>query len=261
MNRVWTNTARGLLFIGLILVLVGQTCLGQLGSIPDRELDILYQKETSVKLSILTEGWSVGYDIGRIEKYYITTFKHISFGSIHHFKEFSNANNFSSNATTSQYYYGKQNSLYYIRAGKGRIRYLSDKTKRRGVAVGYSLEGGLTAGFLKPYYLKFERNIDGLTRLVEEKYSEENASEFLDEHAIVDASNFLVGITETKLIPGVHGKFATHFSLRANSSFVSAVDVGIVMDLFIRKVPLMILQKNRPYFFNLYVTLQLGKRE
>lgn len=249
------------LSICLLLFMGSYSCWGQLESIPDRELDILYQKESSLKLSILTEGWSIGYDVGRIEKYYITTFKHLSFGSMHHFKEFSNANSFGSNVTASQYYYGKQNSLFFIRAGKGRIRYLTDKTRRKGVAIGYSLEGGLTAGLLKPYYLKFERNIDGLTRIVEEKYSEDNANEFLDEHAILDASNFLVGILQTKLIPGVHGKVATHFSLRANSSFISAVDIGVAMDLFIKNVPLMILQKNRPYFFNLYVTLQLGKRE
>ena len=50
----------------------------------------------------------------------------------------------------------------------------------------------------------------------------------------------------------------------AFDEFMRAVEAGIMIDIFPKKLPIMApvngVDENRPYFFNLYVSLQLGKR-
>ena len=54
-----------------------------------------------------------------------------------------------------EFKFGKQNSVFIIRAGKGFKRYLSDKARRKGGHFVYNLEAGPAIALLKPYYLKF----------------------------------------------------------------------------------------------------------
>ena len=70
-------------------------------------------------------------------------------------------------------------------------------------------------------------------------------------------------MNEISILPGGHGKVAVHFDWGAFDEYIKAVEAGIAVDVFPKKIPMMVPVEgveNRKYFINLFITLQLGKR-
>jgi hypothetical protein len=224
---------------------------------------VIYNKETVFDFFMHTSGFGVGMKFGEIKTYYRTKYYHIEFGNIKHPKEFkpSNPGNYL-NILNKPYVYGKQNGFYTLRAGIGEKRYFSEKARERGIAVALNYQGGLSLGFLKPYYLDLRQDASsGGPPVQAEKYSEENEEKFLDRNFIVGYSGFSKGLGETKIIPGIHLKGGVHFAWGAYDQFAKALEVGVMLDLYFQTIDIMIIEDNKPYFINLYLNLQLGKRK
>jgi len=228
--------------------------------LPNRK-GIVYKQEHAINFTLHTNGFRLGYDIGKIKTYYKTTYYHFDIGYVKHPKEIRQSVNYQSNLNiANSYSYGKQNSLYVIRGGWGAKKYLSEKARYKGIAVGYNYEFGATLGMLKPYYLSFAKRVDGIAVREQIRYSEENEDLFLDDTRIQGRGEFFKGFSEINFTPGIHGKFGGHFSLGAFEKYVSALEAGVMFDLFLQKVPIMVIDNNRSLFINVYITLQLGKR-
>ena len=122
------------------------------------------------------------------------------------------------------------------------------------MAVGISYEAGFSLGMLKPYYLEIYRTrdsnpIDFIT--VSEKYTDENASTFLDISRIHGASGFSKGLGELDFVPGGHFKVSVHFDWGAFDEFVKAIEAGVMGDIFVREMPILAdveFAENRPFF-------------
>lgn len=228
---------------------------------------VLYKEEVAFDLQLHTNGISFALNLGDIRKYYLTRYYYLGFGILKHPQEYRQPVNFQSGniliKTSSAFAYGKQNNFMVFRAGLGEKRYFSEKAKRKGVAVGVSYEGGVSIGVLKPYYLNLSRlEQNGVTDFVStEKYSEDNADIFLDINRIYGSANFFKGIDEVSFLPGLHGKAGMHFSLGAFDEFVRALEAGIMVDIYFRRVPILITERNNYAFLNAYLTVQLGKRK
>ncbi len=225
---------------------------------------VVYDREITGDFKWHTNGWSVAVNKARIKTYYKTTFYQLELGEIKHPKEYSQRleSRFLDSSPNS-FVYGKQNSLFVLRANKGAKRYFTEKASQKGVAVGMSYAIGAALGILKPYYLELRqfRDNSGKFTLASEKYSEENAVRFLDiNQSIYGASSFWQGISELRVVPGIHGKIALHLDWGAFDEYVKAFEVGLMADIFPRKMPLMITQENRPFFINFYLNVQFGKR-
>lgn len=254
----------GLLVCLFCLPLVSQTV------IQPKQIDyglrgILYKEERAFDLQIHTNGIAIGYNVGEIRKYYLTRYYHVNLGVLKHPKEYRQAVNFQGGnlllKSSSAFAFGKQNNFIVARAGIGEKRYFSEKAKRKGVAVGINYEAGVSLGILKPYYLNINRvEPTGRGEIVAEKYTEDNADVFLDPNVIYGSASFFKGLDEITIQPGLHGKFGGHFSVGAFDEYVRALEVGIMFDLYFKRVPIMILENNLPFFWNIYATLQLGKR-
>ncbi len=230
---------------------------------------IVYRKENTVRATILTNGYSLAYHKGEIKTYYKTTYYNIEMGILRDSRELSQNRNIpvSFNKISNSFKFGKQNHLYQIRAGKGVKRLLTDKAKRRGVAVGYNYEAGPSLAILRPYYLEliYEETSSGnnVRVLRAEKYTPENANRFLDYNQVFGGTGGKLGWSELSLIPGIQGKMGLFFSSGAFDEYAKSLEIGIVLDVYLRKVPIMVETANisaKPYFINFYATLELGKR-
>ena len=222
---------------------------------------VIYNRESAVNFTLHSNGFRLGYDRGVIKTYYKTTYYHFDIGYLKHPKEVRQSVNFQSNLNISNTYtFGKQNSLYTLRGGYGVKRYLSEKAIQKGIAVGFNYEFGATLGLLKPYYLTFANRVDGTTVQEQIKYSEDVRDIFLNDSRILGKGDFWKGFSELTFVPGLHGKIGGHFALGAFDKYVSALEMGLMFDLFLSEVPIMIIEDNRSIFINVYVTLQLGKR-
>ena len=228
---------------------------------------ILYNKEKSLEFRAHTNGVAIGVHFGEIKTYYKTNYYQFDFGLLRHPKEFRQTVTFNSGSpftrSSGSFTYGKQNQLMVLRGGVGRKIYFSDKAKRKGVAVGVDYEFGASIGLLKPYYLNLTRLQDNgfIDYVSTERYSEENKDLFLDETKIVGPASFFKGFGQITALPGLHARLGAHFSLGAFDEYVKAFEIGIMVDGFFKRVPIMIIENNTPMFINGYLSFQIGKRE
>ena len=228
---------------------------------------IIYNTERAYNISLHTNGLQVGVDFGKLLTYYKTRYYHIALGYLQHPLEDSANKNLSFNklGASKSFRFGKQNSLYLIRAGVGVKRYKSEKAKRRGVAVGWSYELGPVIGILKPV-----RNIylveiadTGIKSPVEITYKDD-PDLFMNYTAIFGRSNSLDSWAQLGFRPGLQAQLAAHFSIGAFENYVRAVEIGVMGDYFGTKVPILVeneFHSNDALFINLFVAFQFGSRK
>lgn len=229
------------------------------------EKGIIYNSEQSVDLRVNTNGFSIGYNQGKIKTFYKTNIFYFDITLHRDIKENRQNNKVifaPTNETSTAFYYGKTNSLYTIKAGKGIKRYWSDKATKKGVMVGYLLEGGITVGILQPYYIKVATlNEDtGLPELKEIKYGAGSDDLFLDNSRIFGRASLSKGLFESTFIPGIHLQAGLHSDFGKYDDFLKALQVGIMANIFTQPIQLMVNQPKRPYMLNLYLSLQFGRR-
>ena len=229
---------------------------------------VVYNKETTFDLRMHTRGLALGLNFGKLKTYYLTRFYHIGIGELRHHKENrTSLDQTAGGARVSRpFVFGKQNNFYALRFGYGEKRYFSEKAKRKGVAVGLSYQGGLSMGVLKPYYLDLyaTENTGPFTSIISVRYSEDNAPSFLNPWNIYGASPWTKGLGELRFMPGIQTQVAVHFDWGAFDEYAKAIEAGIMLDLYFQKVPIMVDQpevENRPFFLNLFINLQFGKRQ
>ncbi|MDQ3016096.1 MAG: hypothetical protein M3R25_05180 [Bacteroidota bacterium] len=228
---------------------------------------ILYNEEKVLELRPHSNGGVIGVQFGKIPAFYKTRYYQFDLGLLRHPKEYRQSITFNSGnpftRSANSFTYGKQNHVVVLRGGVGQKRYFSDKAKRKGVAVGVNYQVGASIGIIKPYYLHLSRlEDDGFTDYVStEKYSEENRDLFLDDTKIIGPASFFKGFDEISVIPGLNARVGAHFSLGAFDQYVKAFEMGIMVDAFVRRVPIMIIDNNMPVFINGYLSFQLGKRQ
>lgn len=226
---------------------------------------IIYNKEFAVELIPQTNGFAVGFNLGKIKTYYKTTFYHLDLGQLRHVREFRQSYDLQNfNGKTSRpFIYGKTNSLYVVRGAYGVKKYFSEKAKEKGLAIGMTVQGGPSLGFLKPYSLELiRRQNDSPTSIFisTETYSENNKDIFLDPNAIYGGTGFTTGWKGIKINPGLNFRTAVLFDWGAFDEFLKSAEVGVVADFYFLPVPIMVTQDNSRLFLNFYLNLQLGKR-
>ncbi len=245
---------------------------------------VVYNKEFTVDFRAHTNGFlALAANFGKIKTYYKTKYYHFEIGELKHNKEFRTRDFISASASraSSSYIYGKQNNFYVLRAGLGTKRYLTEKAARKGLAVGINYMYGPSLGIIKPYYIDInasDANTNSNLQVRSIRYSEEEAMNFLDissnsnnANNIIGHSGFTKGFSEVTLTPGLHGKFGLHLDWGAFDEFVKAVEIGLMADVYFQTIPIMVDDypaqdiiptnvRNRPFFVNLYLSLQLGKR-
>lgn len=222
---------------------------------------IVYNNEYFFELKAKTNGFGIGAGYGKIKTFYKSYLTYFSLENVRSIKEIRQDKK-SANFPSSPYAYGKINSLYVIDAGKAMKYFWSDKDSYKGVLVGYKLGIGLSLGVLQPYYLRVKYSLPDDSKLYfkEIKYSEETATIFLSQDDIIGKSRLFKGIAQSKLLTGAHIQAALHFDFNKSDEFISAFEIGGKLHVFTSAYSLMAHQKASPLAFNLFLTMQFGKR-
>ncbi len=256
-------------FLGASLSVVAQQELPGNSNIYDaRGIGIIYDHELTFNVALATpRNFFLGVRSGKLITYDKTRFWTLSLGDIRHSRERRenpDRVNVVSNRVSRAYVFGKQNQLYALRLGFGTKRFLSEKARERGVAIGYSYEFGPTLGIVKPYYLEIERN-DAAP--IDVRYTGDNLDVFVgNQNLVFGASAWTVGLDEIGLRPGIHAKFATHFGFGAYDEVAKSLEAGLMADYFLGSTDIMVESEltpgvsNPPVYLSLFINLQIGKR-
>lgn len=235
------------------------------------ELDlkgVIFKQEKAFQFRLHEQGAAIGYYKGDIKTYYKTRFYNVELGFQRDPRERrQNKNyNFGSEGASRSFSFAKINSVINVRAGLGMKTYLSEKAKRRGLAVGWSYEVGPSIALLKPYHLKliyFPDDGQPSVNIKSEAYSEENADKFLEIDDIYGAAPFTDGFRNISIVPGLQAKASLHFGLGAFDKYMRAVETGVMLDIYTRRIDILVeseTRRNSPYFIRLFAAMQLGVR-
>ncbi len=227
---------------------------------------IIYKKEWALDLRLHENGAAIAYNTGKIKSYNRTNYYQIELGYTNDPRE-RNQSKISSRGRSGSFSYGKVNNLINLRIGAGVKKYLSEKEKRKGLAVGYTYEIGPSIALLKPYHLNLIYTTEEGGQLtaftVSEKFTEENAERFLNVNAVDDKSSFFKGFDDLSIRAGLQGKIGAHLAWGAFDKNVKALETGIMFDIFPSKIPILIETEeisNNRYFLRLYLNIHLGTR-
>ncbi len=221
---------------------------------------VIYNTELSGLCRFHTNGFTMGINYGTLKTYYKTNIWRLEVVNLKHPREYLNRLKFSPSqggGSAGSFTYGKQNSFFALHAGFGQKYYFSGKADKQGVAVGMSYSVGPSLGFIKPYYIEMS-NPNGNVII---GYSDETASSFLNLNSIVGSAGFGYGFDELSVVPGGQAKVALHLDWGAFEAAVQAIEVGLMVDFYTKQIPIMVTEDNKPYFFNLYFAVELGKRK
>ncbi len=170
-----------------------------------------------------------------------------------HPKEMRSNSAFGISFTPNSYILGKINNFYAFKIGYGQRRMIAGKPDPGNVSIHWVYLGGISAGLLKPYYLK-------IAGLGEVKYSDSLENEFISPGRIEGRAPFTKGFNEIKLVPGMHLKTGLHFDFATSRKTVLALELGVNGEFYTQKIEQMVGQDPKALFFNFYASLQFGKR-
>lgn len=125
------------------------------------------------------------------------------------------------------------------------------------MAISYILNAGLTFAYAKPAYVETIFVDEGIVETKIERYDPDKHTQY----DIIGGASFFRGFFGGTFYPGVYLKAALHFESSIVANKISGLEVGGVLDLYPRKVPILANDLNRYYFFNLYVSLTFGTKK
>ncbi len=217
-----------------------------------------YDREYTLGLSGHGRGYAVN---GRYLKFvdgYNKNGLEVEFSKIRHPKEISTPDQFQRSGRG--FVFGRVNSFYTLRTGFIREKILFDKTDKGTVSISMIFSGGLSLGLLKPIYVRIAD--PAIEEIIIERYNPEihNRSEVIGE------ASYSTGINETKLKPGIYGKFGFNFDYNLLDEKVTSMEVGLIYDMFFTEVPIFYEQNggediNTLGFFQLYIAVNFGYKK
>ncbi len=221
---------------------------------------IAYRKHSLFGLKLTNDGDGAFSEFGRAQSIKKSLLFQIDLAERKHQKEDKQTNPY---IPTSPFIFGKINFFYPFKLGVQQQILLGNKSNKNGVAVSANFGGGITIGFLRPYYLDINDSATGNRRSI--KYDSPDSTIFTSADQLkslsVSSSGFGKGWGDMKITPGFYAKGALRFDYGRYNEIVSAIEVGITAEYYTKKIPQLIFTAPKAYFFNAFVALEFGKRK
>jgi hypothetical protein len=237
-------------------------CLSSLAQdtshVASEEVSILYRNEAEGGINIHSNGFGITFKRGWHLTGYRKHILDIDFVSMRDPKQYKLANQFYPDS--KPFFFGKLNFAYILRGGYGRQNIIFGKGERSGVEVRYNYYVGLSLGITKPVFLDVlvDNPYDSLTKKVEtRKYDPNDADQQVQEN-IYGPGPYFEGLDQLSIYPGGYGKFALSFEYAGWQQKITAIETGVVVDVYPTSLPIMANSKKNYFFFNFYISLIWG---
>lgn len=152
--------------------------------------------------------------------------------------------------------FGKQNYLYSFRLQYGRDFILFKKAPQQGVEIKAVFAAGPSIGLEAPYYVEWTRTTGNNSVVFREQF---NGS--IPKQSINGPGRLFQGLGESKIVPGINFKAALNFELGIFKSQVTGFETGILVDVYSRKIDIMVDAKNYSTYPTLFLAVFFGNRK
>lgn len=259
-----------IVLIGLCIAILPVSGFSQSNLSSREHKDFLYRDEMSGGFAVHSFAYSLFIEKARIKSIYKKQIFQADFTYYKHPKEKRQPGVDYQGKAYKSYVYGKKNNFFAFHFRYGYRHTIGEKANHSGVGVYFTYMLGASLGYLKPYYLELFKTDGSLSNLEtsSEKYTAENAERFLDNSqnspsgipSIAGYTGFQKGFKDIEPVFGGNIKLGLHFDWGKYDAFIKALEVGVMADVYYKKIDMMIIENNHPYIINVYASLQLGKR-
>ena len=161
------------------------------------------------------------------------------------------------------YYYGKLNTLTFLRAGYGYQQTLYRRAERKSIEVRMVYSIGPTLCFAKPVFLEVQypdtiSAVTGGDNMITKTEAYDPLKH--NQNNILGRAPVFYGLGQISVYPGAHAKLGFSFEYGEMRNAVKALETGVVLDFFPKAVPTMAYVKPENFFVTLYVGFTFGKR-
>lgn len=237
---------RFITILGCVILSFSAFGQGEIDSVPRSSV----RNEYTFEGSIYANGWGLGFSFGKMINIRKKHLYSSDFAVIKDFKEEKVTNSYIRGG--GRFVYGKENSFLVWRFSYGQLFRLYEKKDKRGVEIRWFYKIGATLGFAKPIYYKFIDN----NQIVVGKFSETPMQVSIAD--IHGRASFFKGFKEINIVPGVHGKVALSFEFGKKDLKIRALESGVVVDFFPKKIEIMVNDYNKLYFFSVFLSARFG---
>jgi hypothetical protein len=215
---------------------------------------LVYEKQNIFGIQLRSNGYGAFYEMGRMKTNRKTNIYRLDITEIKDHKEekllgggflFGNP-----------FIYGKRYFFYPITLGFGQQYILGQKGNKNGVAVSAVYNAGISVGLLRPYYVDVQGSGN---REISIKYSQD--STLFVNGPFLGASGLGKGWSEIRVKPGGFAKAAMRFDYGRYNESVNGLEIGMSVEVYKDKIPIMLFQKQGRIFFQAYLALLFGKRK
>ena len=214
---------------------------------------IAYRKSFVFGAKLINDGYGVFFELGRASSVKKSLLYQLEISERKSIKE-EKLNSYYSN--TNPYIYGKENFFYPVKLGVQQQILLGNKSNKNGVSITGNYGGGISAGLLRPYYVQVQQG-NGIGFI---KYNSADSTQFLTSK-IYGGPSFGKGWSDMTVVPGLYAKAAVRFDYGSYNEVISAIEVGISGDYYTKKIPQMVYNTQKQFFFSGYVAILFGKRK
>ncbi len=155
------------------------------------------------------------------------------------------------------YIFGKLNSFYTLNLSMGYQKEIFGKSDKRGIAIRYFALAGPSIGILKPKYYEIGYN-PNIIKTEDFNTFYENLQSTHNSGIILGNASFSKGLDEIKIEPGLFAKVGLSFEYAERETIISALELGITLQAYTRKVPMMALETNSRFFPGVFLSYRFG---
>jgi hypothetical protein len=214
---------------------------------------IFFRNERSFAVLLNSDGYGLSYREAKRVDFLNKRYFEIEAGTLKHPREYRESNPYYQ--TPGTFVYGKLNTVFYLRGSYGHQHELFKKADLGGVAVRYFYSAGPVFALYKPIYYKILYPISNYEfKIVTEKL-DVNVHPPYD---VYSRAPFTKGLNETKILPGLFGKMGFNFEYSKEEKIIHAVEVGISLSAFPKKIPIMATTDNKAIYFSLFISYRFG---
>jgi hypothetical protein len=226
--------------------------------------DYMFHKQMVGGIKLATTGLDFYVQYGIIKNIYVTHLFTLEYEWHIDYRDKKTKSITSTGNPGRDYFFGVQNRFHTIRFSYGFEKAIADKAAKNGVRLSWVGFIGGALGLVKPYYLNLNYGTNANTGeaiIRSERYSPGNASVFLDQTRIDEASPISRGLNQISPVIGGHARTGLNFDLGSRDAFVKAIEAGVSVDIFYKKIPIYVTDhSNHFFFFGLYLAFHMGKR-
>ena len=218
---------------------------------------IAYKKHFAVGGKLTNDGYGVFFEKGKGQSVKRSLLFQLDIAERKHNKE-EKENKV--NSPSTPVIYGKINFFYPVKLGVQQQFLLGNKSNKNGVSVTGNVGGGLTIGLLRPYELQIT-DTSGQRRWI--KYDSPDSAIFKSSFSDPETSgpNIGKGWDGLKITPGAYAKASVRFDYGAYNEMINALEVGVCAEFYSKKIPQMLENKQKQFFFSAYFSVMFGKRK